>query len=269
MDKGRDVEVSLSPQQFGFSYAEVIFAVSHLLVRTLTVESCGDHNLPTTKCQDMLFIHVYSTCSDNILTIYHPYRKKNAATIEAQAAAAARQEALKAEAARQEREAEAIRHRKRRERQHRREQDARGEYERRWLELLLPSSSASATNPDTTATSTPLSSYSMAAPPIPALLGFADIPWPIFHGKLLDIEDLSSEAISSFLFPVTFEDEDSASKASKKKEKLRETMLKFHPDKFEGRIMKRVREEEREKVREGVSAVVRATSALMQAAAGG
>lgn len=85
----------------------------------------------------------------------------------------------------------------------------------------------------------------------------------------MDVEDLTSEAISSFLFPVTFEDEDSVAKASKKKEKLRETMLKFHPDKFEGRVMKKVREEEKERVREGVSAVVRATSALMQTSGGG
>lgn len=68
---------------------------------------------------------------------------------------------------------------------------------------------------------------------------------------------------------MTFEDEDAASKAAKKKEKLRETMLKFHPDKFDGRVMKRVRDEEKEKVREGVSAIVRATSALMQTSTGG
>jgi hypothetical protein len=50
-----------------------------------------------------------------------------------------------------------------------------------------------------------------------------------------------------------------------RKNRLRETLLRFHPDKFEGRVMGRVipEGEEREKVREGVGRVVRALNELM------
>jgi len=48
-----------------------------------------------------------------------------------------------------------------------------------------------------------------------------------------------------------------------RKEKLRETFLRFHPDKFEGRLMNRVRESDRERVREAVGIVVRVLNALM------
>lgn len=40
-------------------------------------------------------------------------------------------------------------------------------------------------------------------------------------------------------------------------------MLRFHPDKFEGRVMRRVKESDKDKVREAVGQVARALNALM------
>ena len=48
-----------------------------------------------------------------------------------------------------------------------------------------------------------------------------------------------------------------------RREKLRETMLRFHPDKFEGRIMGRVCDSDRELVKEAVGIVARTINALM------
>ncbi|KAH9915481.1 uncharacterized protein B0H18DRAFT_1124872 [Fomitopsis serialis] len=71
---------------------------------------------------------------------------------------------------------------------------------------------------------------------------FADIPWPVLppelSGRLRGWEE-------------------------GRKDKLRETMLRFHPDKFEGRILKLVAEDERETVMEAVGIVVRVVSGLM------
>jgi hypothetical protein len=47
-----------------------------------------------------------------------------------------------------------------------------------------------------------------------------------------------------------------------RKDKLRETFLRFHPDKFEGQLMSRVRESDRQRVRDAIGVVVRALNAL-------
>ena len=104
--------------------------------------------------------------------------------------------------------------------------DARDTYDRRWVELLNSKS---------------------------VDLGFGDVPWPV-RGQL-EIRQLTAEAISAFLFP---------SGGKMQKEVLREAMLRFHPDKFEGRVMPRIRSEDRDSVREGANAVARAVMMLME-----
>jgi hypothetical protein len=88
-------------------------------------------------------------------------------------------------------------------------------------------------------------------------LEFGDIPWPIVRAHKATLEDLTVDAISAFLLPEDVEMERS------RKEILREAMLRFHPDKFEGRFMKLVEENERELVREGIGNVVRALNRLL------
>ncbi|KAL1745048.1 hypothetical protein HDZ31DRAFT_37248 [Schizophyllum fasciatum] len=136
--------------------------------------------------------------------------------------------------------------------------DARALYEERWAALLADRDDG-------------------ASP-----LAFADIPWPVLaahrHGPKddagsprLTVEDLTLDSISTFLLPASKatategEDATAAEEARKKerKERLRASYLRFHPDKFEGRLLKRVRPDDQPKVQEAVGAVVRALNTLM------
>jgi hypothetical protein len=83
------------------------------------------------------------------------------------------------------------------------------------------------------------------------------------RGGRPDISEITAEAVSAFLF-FPGEGHEEAGKGRTRKEELRGTMLRFHPDKFEGRVIPRVRDEERAAVREGANAVTRAISALME-----
>ncbi len=115
--------------------------------------------------------------------------------------------------------------------------DARDAYERRWVGLLNSKS-------------------------ISDDLGFGDIPWPV-QGESPNISQITAQAVSAFLFFPGDEGIDEAGRGRARKEELRGTMLRFHPDKFEGRVIPRVRDEERAAVREGANAVTRAVTALM------
>lgn len=126
-------------------------------------------------------------------------------------------------------EEDARRHRHE-ERRRKRHVDARETYDRRWVELLNSKS---------------------------VDLGFGDVPWPV-QGRL-DVSQVTPETISAFLFPSSSDD----GMGRTRKEVLREEMLRFHPDKFEGRVMRRVRPEDRDAVREGANAVARAVMGLM------
>lgn len=92
---------------------------------------------------------------------------------------------------------------------------------------------------------------------------FRDIPWPCLqaYGKSsasFSLEELTAESVSTFLFD-SIQDSD-VDKA--KRDKLRETLLRFHPDKFEGRVMSRVKFVDKERVQEAVGIVVRILNEL-------
>jgi hypothetical protein len=98
-------------------------------------------------------------------------------------------------------------------------------------------------------------------------LSFTDVPWPVLPGSAKQgvvLDDLLPEAIERFIVPPTTPGEDSQ---KFRKDRLRETMLRFHPDKFEARVLHFVRESDREVVNEGVGKVVRAITQLLQAQA--
>ncbi|KAJ7072660.1 hypothetical protein C8F01DRAFT_1206142 [Mycena amicta] len=105
------------------------------------------------------------------------------------------------------------------------------------------------------------------------VLTFADIPWPVLAAQrqnqnhsndpppAVSLDALTAADIAAFLVPGMAED-DPAKKA--RKDKLRETYLRFHPDKFEGRFMNRIRDEgEKKQIREAIGVVVRALNTLM------
>ncbi|KAF7782697.1 hypothetical protein Agabi119p4_2073 [Agaricus bisporus var. burnettii] len=154
----------------------------------------------------------------------------------AKAARRAEEKARREETARLEKAAEEERQTKKRERSRRQWAEARDGYQARW-QVLLSRSGAD-------------------------MLEFCDIPWPIFHmakhRSAVSMDNLTEEAITAFLLPV-----DVGESERSRKEVLREAFLRFHPDKFEGRIMRLVRESEREAVRQGISRVVVVLNKLM------
>lgn len=121
--------------------------------------------------------------------------------------------------------------------------DARVDYEKRWKLLLDPS--------------------------VDKILAFDDIPWPTFPHESSsvspDAEFITGESILTFLVPSTTDSRpiDRDAVARVRKEKLRETLLRFHPDKFEGRILPRVRKQDRERVKETTDRLVRVLNTLM------
>ncbi|KAJ8482792.1 hypothetical protein ONZ45_g14824 [Pleurotus djamor] len=106
-------------------------------------------------------------------------------------------------------------------------------------------------------------------------LGFEDIPWPLLAAypkakkqKRRDAgespafnlqDDFTADAVAKFVLASS----DASDSEKGRKEKLRDTMLRFHPDKFEGRIMARVREVDKLRVREAVGQVARLLNDLM------
>jgi hypothetical protein len=108
-------------------------------------------------------------------------------------------------------------------------------------------------------------------------LKFSNIPWPILaaypreFGKSsaglcpVTLEDLTAKSISDFLFgtsPASLTGLRGEEKRQRK-EILKETFLRFHPDKFEGRFLQRINRDERDAVKEAIGQVVRALNLLM------
>jgi hypothetical protein len=143
------------------------------------------------------------------------------------------------------------------EKQMRRKEEYRQFYEQRWKELLDP--------------------QAQEGQP----LTFADIPWPLFTGQplssqrsssdhvlTLTIEEITAEAVSAFLLsdtgnllPTTL---NSSEIKRKDRDKLKETLLRFHPDKFEGRLLRRVLAGDKDRVKEAVGQVARVLNMLMK-----
>lgn len=160
-----------------------------------------------------------------------------------------REHALHEETKRLEREAKAEREARRTVRARRRIEEARRLYEEMWLMLL-------ARHPEEDNSEER------------NILSFQDIPWPVApplsEAVSMSPEDISLDAISAFLLPSTESVKGDADTAPSAKDILRATMLRFHPDKFESRVLSRVQEKDREQVKEAAGVVVRALNALLK-----
>ena len=163
----------------------------------------------------------------------------------------AREKAIREETKRLERAEEEERRKRRMKRERLRAVEMRELYETRWKTLLAPGIPVASSEPT---------------------LGLADVPWPIYHiygdksrtSSSLRLEDLTVDAISDFLLPSSVDDDRDPDVSKKeRRERLRDAMLRFHPDKFEGRIMCRVRAEDKDLVREAVGVVARTLNTLM------
>ena len=203
----------------------------------------------------------------DILTHYYLLRRKNKDKIEADRKLRERveasrryQHALREETAKREREEAYRKRRKKLEKRRKNLEKVWTVYEETWAALL---------NTD--------------KKPVENELSFGDIPWPVFiqdtDNTDLRLDDITPNAIANFLrisippsagTPVDRLQEylgsaqSSPVSISDLKDVLRTTMLRFHPDKFEARVLKRVRDSDRERVKETASAVVRAVGELMK-----
>ncbi|KAJ1306002.1 hypothetical protein OPQ81_010717 [Rhizoctonia solani] len=91
-------------------------------------------------------------------------------------------------------------------------------------------------------------------------LGFIDLPWPCFPPPCLplDPDTLSKQAISSFLLSPLH------SIGKPRKQRLREALLLYHPDRFIARWMSRIRKEDVQGVQEAVGRVARVLTGLVE-----
>lgn len=86
-------------------------------------------------------------------------------------------------------------------------------------------------------------------------LAFSDIPWPLVSAAG-DVESIMPAKIVAFLFSPLH------SQSLSRKEKIRNAQLRWHPDRFQ-RLLKRVAEEDKAIVEEGVGVVARCLNDLM------
>lgn len=102
---------------------------------------------------------------------------------------------------------------------------------------------------------------------------YKDIPWPIYGGKVLEkqniynfLSDLASDTSTSSSSNIakssSTNTSTSASVKDKEKKVLRDAIRIFHPDRFFGRFLDRVRVSDRDKVKEGVEVCSRVINAL-------
>lgn len=153
-----------------------------------------------------------------------------------------RAEQLASERSRREAREADERRRRKRSKERRAKQNARDDYEKRW-DILLSTCETSGRS-----------------------FTFRDIPWPCHAAyspsasQNLSLDDLTVDSISEFLFNPAIK----ATEATQKIKTIREALLRFHPDKFEGRVISRVSETERVKVQEGIGIVVRALNELLR-----
>ncbi|CAE6388096.1 unnamed protein product [Rhizoctonia solani] len=87
-------------------------------------------------------------------------------------------------------------------------------------------------------------------------IAFRDIPWPLLRTPI-GPESITPQAVGAFILsPLHSQDKS-------RKERLRNAMLRWHSDKFEGRWMTRIEDDERQKVKDAVGAVARSLTELM------
>ncbi|KAG8833883.1 hypothetical protein FRC17_009925 [Serendipita sp. 399] len=88
-------------------------------------------------------------------------------------------------------------------------------------------------------------------------LSFVDIPWPLLHPPRTS-EDINSVAIRRFLAS-----EYQPTPDRSPRERIKDALLRWHPDRFSNRVLDHVREDQREEVRRGVDVVVRCLNELL------
>jgi hypothetical protein len=83
-------------------------------------------------------------------------------------------------------------------------------------------------------------------------LGWDSFPWPMFK-KPTEPEELTSVAIGAYVLSPHHPTD----KSKAARDRVKDHIKKWHPDRFETKLLRKVREEERERVREGAGLVAR------------
>jgi len=83
-------------------------------------------------------------------------------------------------------------------------------------------------------------------------LGWDSFPWPMFK-KPTEPEELTGVAIGAYVLSPHHPTD----KSKAARDRVKDHIKKWHPDRFETKLLRNVREEEKEKVREGAGLVAR------------
>ncbi|TDL23017.1 hypothetical protein BD410DRAFT_787833 [Rickenella mellea] len=182
---------------------------------------------------------------------------------EAEKARKERAAELKRETARQQSEMARERALRKAQRRARKVAEARKAYEDKWLDLSLPSGQKNGNGKET------------------EHLDFESVPWPIFlpdRQVVITEEDISRDTISAFLLPrppqsrsildslldpLLDKQGQDPPPETVSRDTLRAALLRYHPDKFNSRVLPRVRENERDRVRELAGTVVRVLNEML------
>lgn len=89
-------------------------------------------------------------------------------------------------------------------------------------------------------------------------LGWNSFAWPVFK-RPSEPEDMTTSMISAYVLSNYAPDANTKSH----KDRIKDQLKRWHPDKFETRILPRVVEEEREKVKTGAGVVVRGLNEML------
>ncbi|TFY76760.1 hypothetical protein EWM64_g7253 [Hericium alpestre] len=89
-------------------------------------------------------------------------------------------------------------------------------------------------------------------------LGWNNFPWPVFK-RPSEPEDMSTPAIEAYVLSRHYP----CDKSKSSKDRIKDHIKRWHPDRFETKILPRVVEEERGKVKEGAGTVVRGLNELL------
>lgn len=91
-------------------------------------------------------------------------------------------------------------------------------------------------------------------------LTWVDFPWPVLRPPSLP-DDISLVLLNAYISTPFLPEKE---KAKSHKERIKEHLRRWHPDRFESKVLPRVVEPEREKVKQGAGNVVRYLNDLLR-----
>ncbi|TFK41724.1 hypothetical protein BDQ12DRAFT_567470, partial [Crucibulum laeve] len=88
-------------------------------------------------------------------------------------------------------------------------------------------------------------------------LHWRDLPWPMIK-RPANPEEITMTAISGYVQSVQYPDQSKPTK-----DRLKDHIRRWHPDRFETKLLLKVSEDERDMVKDGAGAVVRCLNELL------